>query len=131
MKRIILIMTVLLMTAQTAAADSISYVNRWYSALRTVNRPVFDQLLANSAKIELKQLSVVQDKSEFIESLDNWEDVAGDVLISTTINGSDGEKIEVSVCYQFASDAFTNRETFWIADGKIIRQVQEKLQEGC
>ena len=121
----------LLMTVQNAAADDQVTINSWYDALRTVNRPVFDRLISDAATIELKQLDVVQDKSEFIESLDTWEDVAGDVFISTTIHGTDGTKTEVHVCYRFPSDAFINRETFWIVSGLITRQVQEKLQDDC
>ena len=128
--RFLIATLVLLVTSQSAAADT-KLIDRWYNALRTVDRPAFQQLLSDSAKIELKQLGVIQDKSEFIESLDNWEDVAGDLLISTTINGAGSNKLEVFVCYQFASNAFTNRETFWIEDAKVIRQIQEKMQEGC
>ncbi|MGI9350496.1 MAG: hypothetical protein ACR2O3_02935 [Rhizobiaceae bacterium] len=131
MKKLILVFIILLTPVQNAAASNLEMINSWYIALRTINRPAFELLLSDTATIELKQLDVIQDKSEFIESLDTWEEVAGDVFISTTMSGSDGTKTDVLVCYRFPSDAFTNRETFWIIKGQIIRQIQERLQDGC
>ena len=84
MKPVLLFLTTFLIAVQTATADTLSRVDRWYLALRTVERPVFQELLSADAVIDLRTLGVVQDKSEFIESLDYWEDVAGDLFISKT-----------------------------------------------
>ncbi|MEM9331553.1 MAG: hypothetical protein AAGA53_09520 [Pseudomonadota bacterium] len=129
--KIILAFLLLLATLQTLAAENLTLTNRWYVSLRTVDRPSFERLLTNDAQIELKQLGVIQDKTEFIESLDNWDDVAADLLISNTIVSSSQTRIVLDVCYQFPSDSFTNRETFFFKAGRIERQVQERLREEC
>ncbi|MEM9279522.1 MAG: hypothetical protein AAGA76_13190 [Pseudomonadota bacterium] len=131
MRKLVLAFTVLLLTLQTVAADNTVFINRWYEALRTVNRPTFERLLADSAMIDLKELGIVQNKNEFIESLDNWENVAGDVQISTTTVTSANSQIVVDVCYEFPSNSFTNRETFFLGGGLITGQEQEKLRDEC
>ena len=131
MKRGMLVAAALLMMAQPAFADVLSKVNRWYVALRTVERPVFYELMPAGAIIDLKSLGVEQDRTEFIESLDYWEDVAGDLLISKTIISSSDEKVVVDVCYRLPTESFTNRETFLFDGERIVRQIQEKLRSGC
>ncbi|MEM7214594.1 MAG: nuclear transport factor 2 family protein [Pseudomonadota bacterium] len=131
MKKLILTFIVFLMAVQNVWADSTVFVSRWYEALRTVNRPTFERLLSDKATIDLRELGVIQNKEEFIESLDYWEDVAGDLLISTNIVSSTDTKIVVDVCYRFPSEPFTNRETFYLGSGLIERQEQEKIRDDC
>lgn len=131
MKKSALVLFALLMGIQSAFADTSRFIDRWYDALRIVNRATFNTLLADEATIELKQLGVEQDKEEFVESLDYWEDIAGDLFISPNIVSSSDQLIEVDVCYRFPSNSHTNRETFHIKGGLIVRQIQEKLREGC
>lgn len=106
-------------------------VEAWYAALLDVNRETFDKIISDDARIILKELQVIQNKNEFIDSLDNWEEAAKDLSLSFHADRKGENEIVTQVCYQFESNAFTNLETFTIENGKIVLQVQEKLRDGC
>lgn len=114
-----------------ASADQQVIVTKWYEALKSVDRGAFQDLMSEDAKVLNIELQLVQNKEEFIEALDNWEDVAGDLILNYSTDRVDAERLVAVVCYQFPSNAFTNRETFSIEDGKIFQLLQEKIKDGC
>ena len=112
-----------LIWAGTTQAQDV--VGKWYEALKSSDRAAFAMILSDNAQIEVTSLGLVQSKSEFIDALDNWEDVAKDLelVVGDMSATSDGKS--VVVCYRFASNSFTNRETFTLSEGKVGKQVQD------
>ncbi len=100
----------------------------WFDALRTSDRQAFERILADDFRIILKDTQIIQTKKEFIESLDSQEEEL-DIRYSADKRGEN--EIIAEVCYQFPSKSFINTETFTMESGKIVLQVQEKLQDGC
>ncbi|MDF1608256.1 nuclear transport factor 2 family protein [Hoeflea sp. YIM 152468] len=122
-----------LIAASPATAQS-SLLDRWYTALFDVNRVAIADLLADDAVITLEDLDVTQTKTEFIESLDEWEEVAKDANLAWQLEegtGADATKSSVLVCYQFPDNEMMIREVFTFADGKIARSVQTTVSDSC
>lgn len=132
MKRLLLSATVLFFTAQSAIAADTELVAKWYSALKTSNRETFKELLADEATLDLKPLEITQTKAEYIEALDNWEDVAKDLtLIMKGVNSTGETTASANVCYKFSENSFLNEELFIFLDGKVTSYTQNRLKDEC
>lgn len=122
-----------LLSVCSATAQS-SLLDRWYTALFDVNRVAITDLLADDAVIELEDLGVTQTKAEFIESLDEWEDVVKDANLAWQLEEgteADVTKASVLVCYQFPDNEMMIREVFGFRDTKIISSVQTTVGDSC
>lgn len=119
---------VLVATAQNTLLD------RWYTALFDVNRVAIADLLAEDVIINLEDLGVTQTKAEFIESLDEWEDVAKNANLAWQLE-EDAEvgpnEASVLVCYQFPDNEMMIREVFGFSDSKITSSVQTTVGDSC
>lgn len=106
-------------------------VQAWFVALTKVTHPGFKKLIAEDAKIELRDLGIVQTRQEFLDSLDEWEDATkGAILLTQMISSKDGTDI-IRVCYRFENNEQLNRETYHYADGKITSVIQELISKEC
>ena len=106
-------------------------VQAWFVALTKVTHPGFKKLIAEGAKIELRDLGIIQTRQEFLDSLDEWEDATkGAILLTQIISSKDGIDI-VRVCYRFENNEQLNRETYYYADGKITSVIQELISKKC
>ena len=119
------------MPLPAAAVDMPPLAAQWYAALQTADRNAFLKLIAQDAKIDLRQLDIVQSRDEFIESLDNWEDVVRDAKIETKPISGDPANAVIDVCYRFPSNQRLIRETFVFAGAVIANQTQELIAENC
>ncbi len=132
MKRLLTTAAVFLFTAHSALAADTSLVSEWYGALKTSNRTVFEKLLATDATIDLKPLEITQSKAEYIEALDNWEDVAKDLtLIMKGVKSTGETTATANVCYRFSENSFLNEEQFVFLDGKITSFTQVRKKDEC
>ena len=106
-------------------------VQAWFVALTKVTHPGFKKLIAEDAKIELRDLGIIQTRQEFLDSLDEWEDATkGAILLTQMISSKDGTDI-VRVCYRFKNNEQLNRETYQYTDGKITSVIQELIGKEC
>ena len=106
-------------------------VQAWFVALTKVTHPGFKKLIAEGAKIELRDIGIIQTRQEFLDSLDEWEDTTkGAILLTQMISSKDGTDI-VRVCYRFENNEQLNRETYHYADGKITSVIQELISKEC
>ncbi|MEZ5799471.1 MAG: nuclear transport factor 2 family protein, partial [Nitratireductor sp.] len=80
---------------------------------------------------DLKYLDIVQTKDEYIESLDNWEEIADSVSIRTKLISATAGSASVEVCYHFPDNERLNVESFVFSDGLIRSSVQELKAETC
>jgi len=122
-----------LLAVSSATAQS-SLLDRWYTALFDVNRVAIADLLAEDAIINLEDLGVTQTKAEFIEALDEWEDVAKNANLAWQLEEgteADATKASVLVCYQFPDNEVMIREVFGFRDTKIISSVQTTVGDSC
>ncbi len=131
MKRFFLITVLFWIAVSPSYAQQENKVADWYAALRTADRDAISSVLTDDAKVLIKSLQVVQTKQEYIDALDTWEEIVDDLQLSYSADRVDAERIVAVVCYQFASNAFTNRETFTFEEGKIAQLFQEKIKDGC
>lgn len=103
----------------------------WFDALRNNDKQAIGALLADDAVIELKDLSINQSATEFVESLDQWAELNGGAEIHTRATRVDATTVETEVCYRFETNEVLNRETFTLGEGRITGSVQEQLAESC
>ncbi len=106
-------------------------VQRWFQALTTVDRREFNKLLAEDAKIELRDLGITQTKAEFIEALDNWEDATKGAILLTRPLTSIGGKDVIETCYRFEENEQLNRETYISSQEVITSVIQELIGDKC
>ena len=111
--------------AEKAAIDS------WYKALATVDRATFGSLLADNAKITLGDLDIVQTKTEFIASLDEWEDAMKGSTIRHAVESDAESLVTVVVCYTFPDNESLTREVFGFTGGRISSSEQETISDSC
>jgi hypothetical protein len=106
-------------------------VQAWFVALTKVAHPGFNKLIAEDAKIELRDLGIIQTRQEFLDSLDEWEDATkGAILLTQMVSSENGMDI-VRVCYRFENNEQLNRETYHYAAGKITLVIQELISSEC
>lgn len=126
--------TLLSITGSAAAnGDLPKPVQAWYQALGDVDRKGLDSMLAEGARIELRDLGIVQTKGEFLDSLDAWAEANRDAEILTRPgkNTGDADAASVEVCYRFPSNEALFKETFRLEGEQIIESVQEQMAESC
>ena len=128
-----LVVTLLLAVGSVGAdaQDMPGLAAAWYDALRTADRPALSSLLDGEATVELRDLGIVQNREEFLESLDSWEDAMSGSSIEVRTLSTGAEAVVADVCYRFPGNAQRNRETFAIASGYVIRVVQEMTASHC
>jgi len=132
MKRLLLTTVITIFTTTNVFADNMALVNQWYGAMKTSNRAVFQEMLAADASIEIRPLEITQTKSEFIEALDNWEEITGDLTLIIRGSGATGEtSAQARVCYRFSENSYLNEENFTFLDGKVTGYIQTRLEDEC
>lgn len=131
MGRIAIAIIMLIALVSSANANDRSLVDQWYNALKASDRSAFEKILSEGAEIILKQLDVSQTKTEFIEALDNWENVAAGLELTYEAQNIDATGASAEVCYRFPASAFTNLEIFTFEGNRITQQEQQRLQDGC
>lgn len=120
--------------AVTPASAQSSLLDRWYTALFDVNRVAIADLLADDAVITLEDLDVTQTKAEFVEALDEWEDVVKTANLAWQLEEgteADATQASVLVCYQFPDNEMMIREVFAFRDAKIASSVQTTVSDSC
>jgi DNA-binding transcriptional ArsR family regulator len=131
-KRLLVLALLLASTSGICAGEvEKQLVDRWYSALASVNRLEITALLDDKAKITLGDLDIEQSKSEFITSLDEWEDAMKGSTIRHTLESDADGILTVLVCYKFPENETLGREIFSFVDGKILTSNQETIAESC
>jgi Domain of unknown function (DUF4440) len=118
-------------TAAPADDTAGAVVEKWYAALAAVDRPVFEELIADDAVITLNDLETDQTKREFIESLNEWQDAMQGASIRHKVETSTPDTASVLVCYTFPGNESLGRETFRIESGKVRESVQTTIGDSC
>lgn len=124
---------VLALGLPTANAQT-SLLDRWYTAMFDVNRIAITDLLADDAVIKLEDQDITQTKDEFIEALDDWEDIVKTANFAWQLEEeatNDEISASVLVCYQFPDKELMVREVFSFRDGKIISSVHTTASDSC
>ncbi len=121
----------LLTPIASAQQNNSAIIEKWYTALTAVDRAAFESLISDSAVIELQDIGIKQTKSEFIESLDEWEDAMKGATIRHKIETEPGGMVSVRVCYTFSGNESLNREDFKIEAGMVLESVQAKIADSC
>lgn len=106
-------------------------IGDWYTALASVNRVDIANLLSDKATITLGDLDIEQNKSEFIASLDEWEDAMKGSSIRHAIQSDADGVLTVLVCYKFPDNEALGREVFTFEAAKILTSAQETVAESC
>lgn len=127
------LMQIFAATAQETAKtpEMSAEVQAWFVALTKVNHPRFKKIIAEDAKIELRDLGIVQTRQEFLDSLGEWDDATKDAILLTQMISSKNGQDVLEVCYRFKNNEQLNRETYKYADGKITSVVQELVGTKC
>ena len=125
----------ILSMASPAAAngDLPAPVQTWYQALGEADGTALENVLADNARIDLRDLGIVQTKAEFLDSLDAWAEANKDAEILTRSGKKTGkpDTVAVEVCYRFPSNEALFVETFELAGEQITKSVQQQLSESC
>ena len=106
-------------------------LTQWYEALRKSDAPALESLLGEDATIELSDLGIVQTKSEFLDSLDEWKEANDGAIILTKAEAVADTTATVDVCYSFPSNEMLIREVFTMDGAKITGSIQEQISETC
>jgi Domain of unknown function (DUF4440) len=133
MTRLIFTIAVILSLIIPALADDAHeiLIERWYSGLATADRAVFDELLADDARVILEDIDTIQTKDEFLGSLDEWKNAVRSATVRHRIGHLENGTITVFVCYQFPNNTTYTREIFSFRDAKIIESAQSSVGEAC
>ncbi|TIW86208.1 MAG: nuclear transport factor 2 family protein, partial [Mesorhizobium sp.] len=91
----------LLVAIIAAHADDRAIISRWYSALLAADRTELSDLLADDVRIQLEDLGIVQNKQEFIASIDEWKGAVAGAAIRHRLEKSEGGVTTVVACYDF------------------------------
>lgn len=125
-----LLLPALLITSPLRASNS-DVIARWYAAVLAADREALERLLADEALIALDDLGVTQSKSEFIDSMDEWETASSGATIRHRIETEQGDTVSVLACYDFPGNDTLMRETFVISDSRIVANRQATVDETC
>ena len=128
------LLAILLLTVvtQTHAGDAHNtLIDRWYRALGTINRAEIADLLSNKATITLGDMDIQQSKTEFLASLDEWEDAIRGSTIRHTIESDQRGRLSMLVCYKFPHNERLTREIFIFEGSKILKSSQETVADSC
>lgn len=121
----------LLMSAFGARADDGVIINRWYSALLVADRTELTDLLADDVHIKLDDLGIVQNKQEFIASIDEWQGAVAGAAIRHRIEKSEAGVTTVIACYDFPNNDMLMHETFAVTENRITASSQAAIAENC
>ena len=106
-------------------------VERWFAALGSVNKRDFRKLIAEDAKIVLKDLGIEQTKEEFIASLEEWQRLTRGANIIYKYQSIEDNSATALVCYRFQSNEQLNLEQFTFSGALITGSVQELKGKSC
>lgn len=129
--RIFLTAVLLLSWLVRASADDGAIIDRWYSALLVADRTELSDLLADDVRMKLDDIGVVQNKEDFITSIDEWQGAVAGAAIRHRIEKSENGETTVLACYDFPSNDTLMRETFTVAGGRIIASTQTAVAQDC
>ncbi|AZO27072.1 MULTISPECIES: nuclear transport factor 2 family protein [Mesorhizobium] len=129
--RSVLAAVALLFSLLAARADDSVIIDRWYSALLAADRTELSALLADDARMTLEDLGVVQNKQEFIDSIDQWQDAVAGAAIRHRIEKSEHGETTVLACYDFPENDTLMRETFTVVGGRITASTQTAIAQDC
>ncbi|RWB18604.1 MAG: nuclear transport factor 2 family protein [Mesorhizobium sp.] len=129
--RSVLAAVALLFSLLAARADDSAIIDRWYSALLAADRTELSALLADDARMTLEDLGVVQNKQEFIDSIDQWQDAVAGAAIRHRIEKSENGETTVLACYDFPENDTLMRETFTVVGGRITASTQTAVAQDC
>jgi len=121
----------LLFSIVSARADEGAIIDRWYSALLVADRTELSDLLADDVQIKLDDLGVVQNKQEFIASIDDWQSAVAGAAIRHRIEKTEAGVTSVIACYDFPSNDMLMQETFAISGDRITASSQAAIAESC
>jgi hypothetical protein len=125
------LMFCMISNASFAAENAGALVEKWYAALEKADRAAFEALIADDAVITLNDLETDQNKREFIDSMDEWQDAMRGASIRHKIESASPESASVLVCYTFPGNDTLGRETFRVAGGKVTESVQTTIGDSC
>lgn len=126
----VLLMLLAVLAPGVARADD-GVIDRWYKALLAVDRPALTELLADNAVIRLEDLGITQSKTEFIASMDEWQQAVTGADIKYRVESENGASTTVLACYDFPDNDILMRETFVTAGGRISESIQGTVAETC
>lgn len=106
-------------------------IERWYDALLRADRSALAELLSEDARISLDDLDIVQNKEEFLESMDEWESAVAGGTIRHRLEKEDDGVATVIVCYDFPGNRMLMQETFAISEGRITAGSQAEIADTC
>ncbi len=129
--RVVLVAVVALFLAAGAARAENQLIERWYDALLRVDRDALADLLSDDVRISLVDLDVVQDKQEFLSSMDEWENSVAGASIRHRVEKEDDGVITLLVCYDFPDNRLLMQETFAVGDGRITASSQAEVADNC
>ncbi|MEM9999706.1 MAG: hypothetical protein AAF940_02390 [Pseudomonadota bacterium] len=122
------------------ADDDVNIIDEltvWYAAhtdamARDVATGLVDAALAPDVRITLEAFDIEQNKSEYLESFDGWQDAIEGGLVAPRVERVDGRVASVLVCYVFEDNVVLNRETVTFNDDmQIAALIAEQLAENC
>ncbi len=119
----------LLVPGAVRADDQV--IGRWYDALLRADRSALAELLSEDARISLDDLDIVQNKEEFLESMDEWESAVAGGTIRHRLEKEDDGVATVIVCYDFPGNRMLMQETFAISEGRITAGSQAEVADTC
>ena len=114
-----------------ASADDGAIIDRWYSALLVADRTELSELLADDVRMKLDDIGVIQDKQEFIASIDEWQGAVAGAAIRHRIEKSENGQMTVLACYDFPENDTLMRETFTVVGGRITASTQVAVAQDC
>jgi ketosteroid isomerase-like protein len=121
----------LMMTAFPAFADSTELMERWYAALMKPDRAVLMGMLSPDAQITLEDLDLTQNRDEFIQSMDEWEESVKGATEQHKLDSEVDGVVTMLVCYRFPDNQLLVRETFTVTGDIITGSTQATVAETC
>jgi len=129
--RFLLAAMLLASTIVRAGADDGALIDRWYSALLVADRTELSELLSDDVRMKLDDIGVVQNKQDFIASIDEWQGAVAGAAIRHRVERSENGETTVLACYDFPSNDTLMRETFTVAGGRITASTQTAVAQDC
>ncbi|MDG4904880.1 nuclear transport factor 2 family protein [Mesorhizobium sp. WSM4898] len=129
--RFFLAAALLLSATICASADDSAVIDRWYSALLVADRTELSELLSEEVHMKLDDVGVVQDKQEFLASIDEWQGAVAGAAIRHRIEKSEKGETTVLACYDFPENDTLMRETFTVVGGRITASTQTAVAQDC
>ena len=110
MRRILAALALCLLSSASLAAEiPEAVVEKWYAALETVDRAALEEIIADDAVITLNDLETDQNKREFIDSLDEWQNAMQGASIRHKTETVTPDTASVLVCYTFPGNETLGR----------------------